>query len=323
MQSRPYPRVAHPRAFRCDLCYRPDAYLAPSDPAAAILAEAAGWPAPPTTGADAGVTIATIRFGRPGTIGVIDPHVIEILAVPRGNHVTYAIVDDFGTAYRPFHPVSSEPLALGAVAELIEESARVSDGPRQVAGEHGERDRGDLERGLLLPVLETVFGFASGRDARRETAGARSALVDAVRAFARVESELYPGLDRYFEERIDEWLASKGCLSAPPYGAGIADRLPASRRVREPASPRVPASCVVAGPQADAIERVVRAWRRSREAPVDVEAALDLGRDAARLRSALRREVSRTGRLPEGRFAVAAGAGRFEVDMDDLLDACL
>ena len=248
MQSRPYPRVARPRASRYDLCYRPDSYVTASDAAAALLAEAAGWPAPAGggsglgsgSGASSGVAIATLRFGRPGTIGAIDPYVIQIRAVPRGNYVSYAIVDDFGSAYRPFHAVSSEPLALGSVAELIEES----------------------EPGLLLPVLETVFGFASGRDARRETAGARSALVDAVRAFVRVESELYPGLDRYFEERIDEWLVTKGCLSVPRYGAGVPARFPASGTAREPASLLVPASCLVAGPQAEVIERVVRAWRR-------------------------------------------------------------
>jgi len=333
MPSQPYPRVAQSRAFRYDLTYRPDAYAPPvtpstpspaSDPAAAILAEVAGWSVSPDPGPgpEAGLAIATVRFGRPGTIGGvggvggIGPHVVEIRATPRGNHVTYEIVDDLGASYRPFHPVSSEPLSLGAVAELIEESVRVPDAP-------GSDGRGSYEgeRGVVLPVLETVFGFASGRDARRETAGARSALVDAVRAFVRIESEPYPGLDRYFEERIDEWLASKGCLSVPPYRAGTGGRFPASGPKLEPASPRVPFSCVLAGPEAARIDRVVRAWWRSREAPVGLEAVLDLGRDAARLRSALRREVSRTGRLPRGRFEVVSGSERFQVEMDDLTDA--
>jgi hypothetical protein len=330
MPSNPYPRVAHPRAFRYDLTYRPASYSAPvtpstpmsdSDPAATLLAEVAGF------------AIATIRFGRPGTtgglggigglggtgglggIGGIGSHVVEIRATPRGNHVTYAIVDDFGSSYRPFHPVSSEPLNLGSVAELIEESVRVSDAAVQAG-----RGSDGGQRGVLLPVLETVFGFASGRDARRETAASRSALVDAVRAFVRVESGLYPGLDRYFEERIDEWLASKGCLSAPRYRAGAVGRFPDSGPKLEPASPRVPFSCVVAGPEAAGIDRVVRAWWRSREAPVGLEGVLDLGRDAARLRSALRREVSRTGRLPRGRFEVGSGLERLPVDMEDLTD---
>jgi hypothetical protein len=305
MQSNPSPRVAHPRAHRYDLHYRPDSYLTPSDPAEAILARAAGWsPAP------GHVTIATVQFGAPGTIGEAAPHVVAIQAMPRGNHFAYRIVDDFGSVFRAFHPVSSEPLMLGAVAELIEESERCSVGEAP----------GEGECGVLIPVLDRVFGFASGRDARKETTAARSALVDAVRAYVRVESEFYPGLSRYFEERVDEWLAAVGCLPAVPYRARAEGRFDSTGVKPGPSPSRVPPSSSVAGPHATWIDRVVRAWWRSQEIPLDLDSALDLGRNAARLRSALRREVSRSGRRPGGLFVVGSGPDGFAVDLGDLAD---
>ena len=305
MQSRSFPRVAHSRVHRYDLSFRPDSYLSASDSAEAILAEAAGW-APVRDE----IAIATIRFGASGTISGAAPHVVEVRARKRGNYLAFRIVDDFGTVFRPFHPVSSEPLTLGAVAEQIEESELCS------AGE----PPGEGKRGLLIPVLGRVFGFASGRDARRESAGARSALVDAVRAFVRVESEFYPGLARYFDERVDEWLSSTGCLPEAKYRARAEGRFASTGVKPGPTPSRVPASSPLAGPHASWIERVVRAWWRSREVPLDLDAALDLGRDAARLRSALRREVSRSGRTPGGRFAVGCGPDGFTVDLDDLAD---
>lgn len=305
MQSNPSPRVAHPRVQRYDLLYRPDSYLTPSDTAGAILAEAAG------RSPDRGhVTIATIRFGAPGTIGEAAPHLVEIQALPRGHHFEYRIVDDSGTGFRAFHPVSSEPLMLGAVAELIEESERC------YAGEAP----GEAERGVLIPVLDRVFGFASGRDVRRESAGARSALVDMVRAFVRVESDFYPGLSRYFDERVEEWLVATGCLPAAPYRARAEGRFADTRWKPGPSPTRVPASSSVAGPHAMWVEKVVRAWWRCQEVPLDLDSALDLGRDAARLRNALRREVSRSGRPPDGRFGVGSGPEGFAVDLDDLAD---
>jgi hypothetical protein len=305
MQSRPSSRVAHPRSHRYDLLYRPDSYLTRADSADTILAEAAGW-----TPGRAPVTIATIRFGATGTIGETAPHTVEVQALPRGNHLAYRIVDDFGTVFRAFHPVSSEPLALGAVAELIEESERCSP----------DESPGEGERGVLIPVLERVFGFASGRDARQETAAARSALVDAARAFVRVNSELYPGLSRYFGGRVDEWLVSRGCLPAAPYRARAESRFASTGISFEPSPSHVPASSPLAGPHAEWIEAVVRAWWRSRDLPLEIESALDLGRGAARLRSALRREVSRTGKLPGGRFGVGPAHEEFAVDLDDLAE---
>jgi hypothetical protein len=305
MQSNPSPRVAHPRVHRYDLLFRPDSYAGRADTADALLATAAGW-IPDRSH----VTIATIRFGAPGTIGEAAPHVVRVQARQQGNHFVYRILDDLGTVFRAFHPVSSEPLILGAVVELIEESERRSVGEPPGAG----------ERGVLIPVLDRVFGFSSGRDARRETAGARSDLVDAVRDYVRVESEQYPGISRYFAERVDQWLVARGCLPAVPYRARSESDFAPSGETFGPSFSRVPASRSVAGPHATWIERVVRAWWRSQEIPHDIESMLDLGRDAARLRSELRRAVSRSGRTPRGRFVVGSGPEGFAVDLDDLAD---
>jgi hypothetical protein len=248
------------------------------------------------------VTIARI------TLGTIAPIRIEIRAQRRGNHYAYRIVDGLGRAYRPFHPVSSLPLMLGELCEILDESVESGSD-----GESGE------ERGLVLPVLQSVFGGREGECVPRyRSAGDRSALADAVRAFVRVESEIYPGLASYVEAQVDDWLESIGCLSIPDGLPGV------TARDWGPVAPAISARNPVAGPQAAAIERLLRAWWRSQEAPETADGALELAGRVSRLRRALRRHASRYGRLPAGRFEVAACGPRTErwvVEIDDLTES--
>ena len=75
-----------------DLKFRPTTYDARADPAAALLAEAAGQRAPLCCPE---VTIARIVFGR------LAPNVIQIRARRRLGHFVFRILDDLGTESFP------------------------------------------------------------------------------------------------------------------------------------------------------------------------------------------------------------------------------
>lgn len=278
-----------------DLKFRPTTYDARADPAAALLAEAAGQRAPLCCPE---VTIARIVFGR------LAPNVIQIRARRRLGHFVFRILDDLGTEFRINDRMSSWPLNLGQMIRLIENSKGIGE-----------------ELGLVFPVLDTVLGFGDDRrDSVRSggggyvSAGDRSALVDAVRAFVRVESDFYPELERYIEYEVDAWLERVGCLSCAHATEGL------DLRKQEPApSPAAAGSCVV-GPHAEAIDRIVRAWWRSQQSPRTTDEALEIGRKVNVLYNALRKHTSQFGRLPAGRFQVEAGPPGRRIDIDDLTE---
>jgi hypothetical protein len=108
--------------------------------------------------------------------------VISIRARRRrgGRRILYRIVDEYGEPGEPgwtCRPASSmQPLSMGRLIELIE-SARC---PRFDVGDG--------------PLTEAFRDFQEGTDPRD--------LVD----FVTVESEFYPELGEYFEQRAQEWL---------------------------------------------------------------------------------------------------------------------
>jgi hypothetical protein len=262
MPSRPSSRVAHPLVSRWGLRRRPASYG-------------------PATGSGEETAIARFVFGGPGTVQAIAPLVVEVRAVSRGNHHAYRIADSAGTTYRPLHPVSSLPLTFGELIEQIEGS-----GPRGGEG------------GLVLPVLARVFGIASGRRPASESAGDRSALVDAARSYVRAESEVYPELGGWLAANVDAWLVGIKCLAhVPEWLNHCVNRW-------EPRGLLPMAGSSPVGRAAEVIEEVVISWWRDQPAPADIEGMLDLARSLSRLRSALKTYVSRHGALPRTLTAI-------------------
>jgi hypothetical protein len=108
--------------------------------------------------------------------------VIAVRAKRRGEVIRYRAEDEHGTRYRPAQSQSPTPLTCDELIRLI-------DGAR-IVGEKGY--------GLVFFYLDVhVRGTAEPK---------RAAHRQALRHFIRVRSDFYPDLERYYEERIEQWV---------------------------------------------------------------------------------------------------------------------
>jgi len=202
-----------------DLDYRPASYWGSLDEAAEILARIPGTERREIAGrilATQGVAglrgwIATEQltdaerraWGRihPAMMGgeylpSIDPAEVEIARIAmesttgdiisiRARHdrgeIRYSVVDEYDTAFKLTVERSTQPLSTRELVELIDHSHSADDEPGKV--------------GLVFPILEANYELAD----KPETLG----------GFISVSSEYYPGLDAFYDARIDEWLGTR------------------------------------------------------------------------------------------------------------------
>jgi hypothetical protein len=101
----------------------------------------------------------------------------------RGGRILYRMVDEYTEPGRPgwtCRPASSTlPLTTGRLIELID------------SAKNPDMDFGDL------PLTEAIREFQEGEDPRLQL------------HFVAVESEFYPGLGDYYQERAEAWLSRK------------------------------------------------------------------------------------------------------------------
>jgi hypothetical protein len=161
----------------------------------------------------------------------------------------------------------------------------------------------------VIPVLRQQFpALRSHFDPRwGETAGDRSALIDSVRAFVTVTSELYPELEDYYRTRVDEVLATLGYLR------GFCRPIQHTIGTEHPRFGGTPA-------HDDAIERLMRAWARSQE-PVTCLAA-GMARNSRRkaLEKYLHEYALLHGKLPAGEVRPIEHLDSWTIDIDDLTE---
>jgi hypothetical protein len=118
--------------------------------------------------------------------------VIEVRVRPGGPGLLYRIVDEYETEFVMPFDRSKQPLSLGELVKLINES----EGLRQ-------------ERGLVSCEVEAC-ACPGGRF--RPT---NEEWLESVRGFVTVTSEIYPDLQSYYEAFVEEWLSEQGLLDGP------------------------------------------------------------------------------------------------------------
>jgi hypothetical protein len=266
-----------------ELAYRPHSYADVAHPTAAIRGEPSGDRFPPPHPGEVAIARVTYR--------TVVPHEVEIRARPTEDGFRYRIVDEVGSLFVPILDLSREPLSLGQLVDLIEESHGITGDP-----------------GLATPVLDAVFPAPNPRDrGAGETAGDRRARVDAVRGFVTVASDIYAELEELFQLKTDEWLVEREYLHT------------ATRRT---ARLNREAMSTSQDPVEVEIDRMLRAWWMSHGGPLSDEEGIELGYKALQLRGYLREQAAERGRLPAGGVSLGGrdGGERWNVDLDGLVD---